>query len=114
MSPAEAGRQIPSAYPPVRKDTPSSISTAATIATAATTTSGDTVATSYTVESSPTFTTQAIVSVKDGSDMSNRRRANRRRTGPLSAEQREKAALIRKLGACPDCHRRRVAVSHPA
>lgn len=41
--------------------------------------------------------------------MSNSRRANRRRTGPLSAEQREKAALIRKLGACPDCRRRRVA-----
>ena len=112
MSPGEAGRQTPSASPPMRKDTTSSISTTATNATAATITSGDTIATSYSVESSPTFTTQAIFSVKDGSDMSNSRRANRRRTGPLSAEQREKAALIRKLGACPDCRRRRVAVSH--
>lgn len=113
MSPGEVGRQTPSASPPMRKDTNSSISTTATNATAATITSGDTNATSYSVESSPTFTTQAIFSVKDGSDMSNSRRANRRRTGPLSAEQREKAALIRKLGACPDCRRRRVAVSFP-
>lgn len=47
----------------------------------------------------------------NGSDPSQNRRANRRRTGPLSNEQREKAAIIRKLGACPDCRRRRVAVS---
>ena len=37
----------------------------------------------------------------------------RRRTGPLSAIQRERAALIRKLGQCEDCRRRRVAVCAP-
>ncbi|GAP88699.2 putative tyrosine-protein phosphatase non-receptor type 6 [Rosellinia necatrix] len=61
----------------------------------------------YSVESS-----QSIFSVKDGSEISSNRRASRRRTGPLSAAQREKAALIRKLGACHDCRRRRVAC-HP-
>jgi hypothetical protein len=56
----------------------------------------------------------SVFHVKDGVDVSNRVRASRRRTGPLSQQQREKAALIRKLGACPDCRRRRVAVSlHP-
>jgi hypothetical protein len=39
------------------------------------------------------------------------RRASRRRTGPLTAVQRERAHLIRKMGACSDCRRRRVAVS---
>jgi hypothetical protein len=29
----------------------------------------------------------------------------------LSQQSRERAALIRKLGACHDCRRRRVAVS---
>ena len=62
-------------------------------------------------EHSPTFPTQAIFSAKDGSDPNAIRRPSRRRTGPLSASQREKAALIRKLGACNDCRRRRVAVS---
>ncbi|KIH89287.1 hypothetical protein SPBR_06823 [Sporothrix brasiliensis 5110] len=63
-------------------------------------------------EVSPTFAAQAIFSVKDGSDLGGIRRPSRRRTGPLSASQREKAALIRKLGACIDCRRRRVAC-HP-
>ncbi|KAL5611680.1 hypothetical protein BROUX41_000742 [Berkeleyomyces rouxiae] len=45
--------------------------------------------------------------------ISNSRRPSRRRTGPLSQQQREKAALIRKLGACMDCRRRRVAC-HPS
>ncbi len=52
-----------------------------------------------------------ILSVKDGAEVYSSRRARLRRTGPLSAAQREKAALIRKLGACGDCRRRRVAVS---
>ncbi|KXJ91210.1 hypothetical protein Micbo1qcDRAFT_63576 [Microdochium bolleyi] len=55
---------------------------------------------------------QSIFSVKDGAEIMQNRRASRRRTGPLSAQQREKAALIRKLGACIDCRRRRVAC-HP-
>jgi len=93
--------------PPMRKDTGSSTSTnASSDTTVVTTTSTDTSTTAYSVESS-----QSIFSVKDGSEISSNRRASRRRTGPLSAAQREKAALIRKLGACPDCRRRRVAVS---
>ncbi|KAI1103436.1 hypothetical protein F4804DRAFT_352925 [Jackrogersella minutella] len=92
---------------PLRKDTGSSTSTAATDATAVSNASTDTNSTAYSVESS-----QSIFSVKDGSEISHNRRASRRRTGPLSAQQREKAALIRKLGACADCRRRRVAC-HP-
>ncbi|KAI5859656.1 hypothetical protein GGS23DRAFT_615855 [Durotheca rogersii] len=92
---------------PMRKDTSSSTSTVATEATAVSNASADTNSTAYSVESS-----QSIFSVKDGSEISHNRRASRRRTGPLSAQQREKAALIRKLGACADCRRRRVAC-HP-
>ncbi|KAI5927250.1 hypothetical protein F4810DRAFT_352400 [Camillea tinctor] len=93
--------------PPMRKDTSSSTSTNATDSTVVTNASADTNATGFSVESS-----QSIFSVKDGSEISSNRRASRRRTGPLSAQQREKAALIRKLGACGDCRRRRVAC-HP-
>ncbi|KAI0474583.1 hypothetical protein F4859DRAFT_73418 [Xylaria cf. heliscus] len=93
--------------PPMRKDTACSTSTNASDTTVVTATSTDTSTTAYSVESS-----QSIFSVKDGSEISSNRRASRRRTGPLSAAQREKAALIRKLGACPDCRRRRVAC-HP-
>lgn len=93
--------------PPMRKDTGSSTSTNVTDATTVTNASTDTTSTAYSVESS-----QSIFSVKDGSEISHNRRASRRRTGPLSAQQREKAALIRKLGACADCRRRRVAVSY--
>ena len=60
---------------------------------------------------SPTFSPQNVFPITSGSDVSASRRPSRRRTGPLSASQREKAALIRKLGACIDCRRRRVAVS---
>ncbi|KAK2002909.1 hypothetical protein LX36DRAFT_194920 [Colletotrichum falcatum] len=100
-----------SASPPLRKDTNSSISTQATAASAATNMSADTSNTSYSADTSPNLT--SIFHVKDGSDVSNRVRASRRRTGPLSQQQREKAALIRKLGACNDCRRRRVAC-HPS
>lgn len=99
---------------PVRKDTTSSTSTTATVATLATLVSNDSTATGYSVEQSPNFSAQAVFSVKDGSDVVAQRRASRRRTGPLSALQRERAALIRKLGACSDCRRRRVAVSFGA
>nr|XP_036578002.1 uncharacterized protein CTRU02_12063 [Colletotrichum truncatum]KAF6785132.1 hypothetical protein CTRU02_12063 [Colletotrichum truncatum] len=98
-----------SASPPLRKDTNSSISTQATTASAATNMSAETSNTSYSADTSPNLT--SIFHVKDGSDVSNRVRASRRRTGPLSQQQREKAALIRKLGACNDCRRRRVADS---
>jgi hypothetical protein len=102
-----------SASPPMRKDTNSSTSTTATIATLATlasNASNETAATAYSVDPSSKFPTQAVFSVKDGADVVAQRRASRRRTGPLSAIQRERAALIRKMGACPDCRRRRVAV----
>lgn len=106
------GPQTPSASPPIRKGTISSTSTSATAASAVTLASNEIVGTTYSLDaSSPSFAAQAIFSVKDGADISDNRRATRRRTGPLSAEQREKAALIRKLGACTDCRRRRVAVS---
>jgi hypothetical protein len=102
-------RQIHPDSPPPRKDTLSSISTQATTATMA---SAETSNTSYSADTSPSLH-QSIFSVKDGSDVSNNRRASRRRTGPLSQQSRERAALIRKLGACHDCRRRRVAVSTP-
>ncbi|KAI0126910.1 hypothetical protein BJ170DRAFT_423540 [Xylariales sp. AK1849] len=92
---------------PVRKDTGSSTSTVGTDVTVTTNNTSDSNSTAYSVESS-----QSIFSVKDGAEISGSRRASRRRTGPLSAAQREKAALIRKLGACADCRRRRVAC-HP-
>ncbi|KAI1059356.1 hypothetical protein LB507_003491 [Fusarium sp. FIESC RH6] len=95
--------------PPLRKDTCSSISTQATTATLASTETNNT---SYSADTSPNLH-QSIFSIKDGSDVSNNRRTSRRRTGPLSQQSRERAALIRKLGACIDCRRRRVAC-HPS
>jgi hypothetical protein len=97
-----------SSPPPPRQNTSSSVSTQATSATIG---SAETNNTSYSAETSPTLH-QSIFSLKDGSDVSNNRRTSRRRTGPLSQQSREKAALIRKLGACKDCRRRRVAVSN--
>lgn len=101
------------ASPPVRKDTSSSISTAATLGNSTTLGTEDTPGTPYSsVASSPTtFAAQAVFSARDGSNVTPQRRASRRRTGPLTAVQRERAHLIRKMGACPDCRRRRVAVS---
>lgn len=98
-----------------RKDTMSSTTTTATAATTAVSvnTNGEP---SYgaTESASPTYSSQAVFSARDGADIAGSRRPSRRRTGPLSASQREKAALIRKLGACNDCRRRRVAVSSKA
>lgn len=73
---------------PSRKDTASSTSTAATDATVTTNATNDSGASAYSVESS-----QSIFSAKDGLEVSSNRRASRRRTGPLSAAQREKAAV---------------------
>ena len=99
------------ASPPVRKDTISSTATTATTSSVATITSNGTAATALSIES-PThsYNGSAVFSVMD-SDNQPHRRPSRRRTRPLSAEQRDRAALIRKLRACPDCRRRRVAVS---
>jgi len=96
---------------PARKDTTSSTATSATTASLATLASSDSTATGYTVEQSPTVATQGVFPVREGIDVATQRKASRRRTGPLSSEQRKRAALIRKLGACADCRRRRVAVS---
>lgn len=110
-APEDHVRRPGSASPPVRKDTTSSTSTAATVSTLATQASAETAATQYTVDAPPSFATQAVFSARDGSNVATQRRASRRRTGPLTAVQRERAHLIRKMGACGDCRRRRVAVS---
>ncbi|KAF4121739.1 hypothetical protein GMORB2_1578 [Geosmithia morbida] len=81
-------------------------------AAGATLVSGETNTTSYSADTSPPLH-QSIFYSKDGIDVSNSRRTSRRRTGPLSQQSRERAALIRKLGACNDCRRRRVAC-HPS
>ena len=119
--PHEHDRHNGSASPPVRKDTISSTSTTATTSTDATVTSNDTTATALSIESpSHSYHGQAVFSAAGGDPILTPHRINsslrpsRRRTGPLSAEQRERAALIRKLRACPDCRRRRVAVSNGA
>ncbi len=99
--------------PPSRKDTNSSVSTTATLTSSLTLATDDTPGTPYSpnsVASSPTFA-HPIFSARDGSNVGPQRRASRRRTGPLTAVQRDRAHLIRKMGACPDCRRRRVAVS---
>lgn len=57
--------------------------------------------------------TQLGPAIKDNEDEGYNHARRRRRTGPLSAEQRKKAAVIRKIGPCQDCRRRRVAVSNP-
>lgn len=52
------------------------------------------------------------ITIQDGQDLADERRTPkgaRRRTGPLNKEQRIKAAIIRKIGACQDCRRRRVS-----
>ncbi|KAK5663732.1 hypothetical protein OQA88_4163 [Cercophora sp. LCS_1] len=98
---------------PIRKDTNSSTTSAATtVATLATLASNESATTGFSGGQSPGFASQAVFSVADGTAVEPQRRASRRRTGPLTAAQREKAALIRKLGACSDCRRRRVAC-HP-
>ncbi|KAK0665648.1 hypothetical protein QBC41DRAFT_11119 [Cercophora samala] len=104
---------------PMRQNTTSSTTTVASLASLAT---EGTTPTPYSLEthtpSSPSLATaqaaaQAVFSARDGADLTAQRRASRRRTGPLNPEQREKASLIRKMGACGDCKRRRVAC-HPS
>lgn len=75
----------------------------------------ETASTPYSNVSSPTIgPSQSVFPVTGtSSEGGASRRASRRRTGPLSAESRERAGVIRRLGACPDCRRRRVAC-HPS
>lgn len=95
-----------SASPPSRKDTELSTATSATSNSLV---SSDTAATTHSIASSPSaIPGQNLFSVAnpEGGEGS---RPNRRRTGPLNPEQRRKAAIIRKVGACDECRRRRVA-----
>ncbi|KAK0729296.1 hypothetical protein B0T21DRAFT_385379 [Apiosordaria backusii] len=110
------GRQH-EASSPMRQNTTSSTATVPSLASLST---EGTTPTPYSLETptSPSFATaqaaaQAVFSARDGADVTAQRRASRRRTGPLNPEQREKASLIRKMGACGDCKRRRVAC-HPS
>ncbi|KAK3906988.1 hypothetical protein C8A05DRAFT_29193 [Staphylotrichum tortipilum] len=101
--------------PLARKDTTSSVSTAATALSSLTHAAEDAPGSPYSsVTSSPILAAHAhpVFSAKDGSNVGLQRRASRRRTGPLTALQRDRAHLIRKMGACSDCRRRRVAC-HP-
>lgn len=73
-------------------------------------TGGETTSAPYSNVSSPTTgPSQLIFPMNEASRRGANRKASRRRTGPLSAESRERAGVIRKVGACPDCRRRRVA-----
>lgn len=69
--------------------------------------------TTYSVGASAAPTLEDLIKADDGNGAVNNRGPGRRRTGPLSREQRVRAAMIRKLGACQDCRRRRVAVGSP-
>lgn len=105
-------RRTQSVSPPRRMETHSSASAAGENMRQSRAPSVETTSNGYSLSGfSPTNHASQGVFPLNGSDNSQNRRANRRRTGPLSADQREKAAIIRKLGACPDCRRRRVAVS---
>jgi hypothetical protein len=101
-----------SASPPVRQDTISSISTLATIAS--------NVSTAQALESplTPTYENQAHLhgqvtfrASPSASEGASKKKGARRRTGPLSEEQRHKAALMRRIGACDTCKAKRVGVS---
>lgn len=105
-------RRTQSVTPPGRRETYSSASAAGENMRQSRAPSVETASNGYSLSGfSPTNHASQGVFPVNGSDPSKDRRANRRRTGPLSTEQREKAAIIRKLGACVDCRRRRVAVS---
>lgn len=75
--------------------------------------SSGTVPISTTIDvSQTTLNSTSVFAVQGGPDEPEERRtpkSARRRTGPLNKEQRAKAALIRKMGACADCRRRRVS-----
>ncbi|KAK3995395.1 hypothetical protein QBC44DRAFT_25167 [Cladorrhinum sp. PSN332] len=100
--------------PPERKDTGSSTATVATAI--ANQSSGESVTTVYHFEGSSrplAPSQQPRFSISNGTDTGNdpsrRGSSSRRRTGPLSTEQRKRASLIRKMGACESCKKRRVA-----
>jgi hypothetical protein len=106
-----AGR-VQSVSPPRRIETYSSASAAGENSRQSRAPSAETTSNSYSLSGfSPTnHASQGFFPV-NGLDSSHNKRANRRRTGPLTEGQRERAAIIRKLGACTECRRRRVAVS---
>ncbi len=63
-----------------------------------------------TISSAVGYSPDGIFAVRDGANVTASQRP-RRRTGPLTQLQRARARIIRRLGACPDCRRKRVAVS---
>lgn len=102
-----------SASPPVRQNTISSVSTMATLASNAT--SMHTVASPSTPTNEnvrPHLNGQLSFSANDTDGTSKKKGGARRRTGPLTEEQRQRAALMRRLGACDTCRAKRVGVSH--
>lgn len=102
-------RQGRSSSPPLRQDTHLSTSTTATNATSNSLTSAATAASPRSTASSPSaYPGQNLPFSVNSSELGQGKKPNRRRTGPLNPEQREKAAIIRKMGACDDCRRRRV------
>lgn len=112
----QRGEPGPAAQPE-RQNTSSSTATVAT--TIATQASAETTTSTYSLETasdkllSSQPSSQPRFSVGNGIDVTPSRRpsSTRRRQGPLTAEQRRKASVIRRLGACPSCKKRRVAVS---
>lgn len=105
-----------STSPPMRHDTISSTSTStnATSTTIPNLTTAETASTPYSTASSPTnLPSQVVFPINEGSEGGSNKKPSRRRTGPLSAESRERAGMIRKVGACYECRRRRVAC-HPS
>lgn len=102
-----------SASPPVRQNTTSSVSTMATMA------SNGTMITLQTVDSPSTPTNdgqahlngQVTFSSTASDGTAKKKGGARRRTGPLTEEQRQRAAFMRRLGACDTCRAKRVGVS---
>ncbi|KAG8159510.1 hypothetical protein KVR01_010147 [Diaporthe batatas] len=99
-----------SVSPPRRMETYSTASAADENASQSRAPSAETTSNGYNLPGfSPTNQASQGVFPVSGSDSSHNKRANRRRTGPLTPEQRQRAAIIRRMGACADCRRRRVA-----
>lgn len=108
--PAGSGPRLP---PPFLKSTNDSTATTTTRTTSSSLPSAEEVTTSSSIDtSSTTLDSQPGLLAQDGLDEPDERhtpKPTRRRTGPLNQEQRVKAAIIRKMGACQDCKRRRVS-----
>lgn len=104
------GRRSLSQRSPTSPSTQHETTSSSNAAAIVTLTTGETASTPYSNASSPTAgPSQLIFPVNESSERGASRKASRRRTGPLSAASRERAGVIRRVGACSDCRRRRVA-----